>query len=76
MSVNTISLNDFQRLLKAGRQLNILDVRTPAEFAQSARGRADAFRWTDWTLPPSRRLGRVRTRRCYYPTPVPHCQSV
>lgn len=34
MSVNTISLNDFQRLLKAGRQLNILDVRTPAEFAR------------------------------------------
>jgi rhodanese-related sulfurtransferase len=34
MSINTISLNDFQRLLQSGGQLNILDVRTPAEFAR------------------------------------------
>jgi rhodanese-related sulfurtransferase len=34
MSTNTITLSEFRRLLESGRPLNIIDVRTPAEFAR------------------------------------------
>ena len=33
MSVNLISVADFRRLLESGRPLNLIDVRTPGEFA-------------------------------------------
>ena len=34
MPINTISLVEFRRLMDSGKPLTILDVRTPAEFAQ------------------------------------------
>ena len=34
MSLNTISPAECHRLIEGGQALNILDVRTPAEFAR------------------------------------------
>ena len=62
MSSNTISVTELAALLASGKSLNVVDVRTPAEFARVHASSARLMPLDELDPLPSRPGGGTRMR--------------